>query len=336
MAKGEYSTIKYDECLSSWVARNKCCFDPEDLDFYEKSDGDIDFDFSLPALMRLISKTNLSLDHLRRRFACETKWTLPRENRMAYCLACMREDISAGGAPCWRKSWCYVHCPICLKHRVLLSIGSPLGVDFQKAWYFFFASCHHELGETRCLIPWRQSNASTEAILLAFRVQQLLVSAHRRSSLLLPGGTKLVDSADFLVFSRFLLEEFLFPRMRGVRVDGAARGSQSGLPRENWGESLQEVINIGFSECNAFCRVVALVLVGRIFKLFPQERFYRVRDSLGLGRFAGDFDAESVGKFWISTPRRSAWYVAELLSEGFSDELNERLNDFYKGLSWRL
>lgn len=329
-----FKAIKNDECLSSWVSRNCYVFESGELDGYLKSGVDLDFDFSSPSTLRLLAKKNDRVCRLLPYFRASSTWLLPWENRLAYCLECMKEDVAAGGAPYWRKSWCYLHCPICVKHKQMLLLGNPLSVCLFKSWRTFFEECRGDISnDTKCLSPWRQSTASEKAVRLALRVQCLLMSAHRSSTILLPGDRVPVNSNDFLCFSRFLFEEFLLPRSRGLCADGVARLSQCGMPRQAREATWQDAINAGCSDCHAFCRIVALVLIGCVLKLFPISRFLSSRDGLELSAYVRCGTPGRIAECGIGTPKMHAMCIVELLLEGSSSEFKERLSDFVIGLS---
>lgn len=329
MSRGGVSNIGYDECLSSWISRNSKHFDVEAIDAYLTSGSDLDFDLAAPPALRLFTMSGLNPDRLGTFFRASTDWLLPWESRMAYCCDCLLEDVKAGRAPAWRKDWCYLHCPICVRHKQMLSIGAPTSICLNKSWVAFFAECRGEWrGETRCLLPWRQSRAEKKAILLALRVQGLLTLAHKKRFIALPGGGGSVSSNDFLRFSKFLLDEFLLPRRRGLSSDGVARITQSGLPRLDRGMTLQEAINAGAADCNAFCRVVALVLVGCVFRLFPPARFMNSRESLQLCITVRDGSPERIARYGIRTSRQHAAWIVELLLEGSSIEFKKRVSEF--------
>lgn len=328
-----FSSIKYDECLSSWISRNSSNFDPNNLIAFFESSIDIDFDFSSTSSLQLLNRAKLDTKRLEAIFRAHTNWTLSQDSRLAYCSECLKEDVASGGPPYWRKSWCYLHCPICIRHKSMLSLGEPFDFALDKTWGIFLGDCRAEWGrEVKNIVPWRQSNAAKRAILLALRVQRLLISAHRKRMIVLPGWSQPVNSNDFLCFSKFLFEEFLLPRGRGPHSDGIARLTQCGMPRLSSELTLQELINAGCSDCNAFCRITALVLIGCVFGLFPQERFVAARKSLELSAGVNCGSAFSIARHGIATPKAHAIDVVELLLESSSWEFKNRLSDFVAGL----
>lgn len=325
--------IKYDECLTSWLVRISEITDQESILQYTASLRHPDFDVADKKLLGYLSKLGVNEEIARNCFGARTTWLLPMENCSAYCFLCFQDDVSAGGAPYWRKSWCYLHCPMCIKHRKLLMVADPLSISLQKSWIVFMEECNGKYNiSTRCELPWKQSNAPMKVRMLALKVQQFLIVAHKSNFVRLPGVGIVVSSAEVLAVARLLLESFLFPRLRPNRGDGVARTVQMSFPRKGGGMSIEQARQEGCRDCHVYSRVTALILVGCVFNLFPLARFRDAQKHLALTAVVCSGLAYDIG---LHGMRFSSW-KEHRLTINFLEELSEGLKyclaDFISGL----
>ncbi|MDH1728146.1 TniQ family protein [Pseudomonas chengduensis] len=325
--------IKYDECLTSWLVRSANSIDECGELQYVHSLADPDFDLANDKVLGFLSRLGMGGEAARSCFGARTTWLLPWEKRTAYCLLCLQEDVSAGGSPYWRKAWCYLHCPICVKHGRLLDVADPLSIGPQKSWGVFIDECNRQYNENISFeIFWKRRGRVDVAVMLALIVQDFLVRAHKANYVRLRGLDVAVSGVDILAVARLLFESFLFPRLRPPCGDGIAREMQIGLPRTGGITSVEEARKIGCSDCNTYSRMTALVLIGCVFKLFPLARFNGVRRlfSLTINVYSGE--AYDIGRHGM---RLSSWKEHELTIEflnGLPEGLKGRLGEFIYGL----
>lgn len=325
--------VKYDECLTSWLVRISETTDQRSILRYATSMVDPDFDVADEELLGHLSELGVNERVARDCFGAQTAWLLPKENRAAYCFLCFQDDVAAGGAPYWRKSWCYLHCPMCIKHRELLVIADPFSITLQKSWIIFMDECNGVYDRnTRCNLPWKQPAAPLKARMLALKVQQFLASAHKANFVRIPGMDLVVNSEEVLAVTRLLLESLLFPRLRPNGGDGLARVVQSGLPRESGGISIEQARQEGCRDCHVYSRMVALILIGCVFKLFPLAHIRDIRWHIALSVLVSCGSAYNIGFYGM---RLSSWAEHKLtlsFLEGLSEDMKKCLADFTSGV----
>ncbi|WP_146036007.1 TniQ family protein [Pseudomonas sp. LFM046] len=326
--------VRYDECLASWLVRSASVIGEEDVLRFSQSLEDPDFDLNNEMVIDFLSRVGVDPESARRCFGAQTNWLFPWENRAAYCLLCMQEDVASGRSPYWRKSWCYLHCPICVKHRTLLVLADPNSIGLQKSWIVFVEECNDKYDrKTRNEVQWRQPGAPTKAVILALRVQGFLTAVHKAGFIKIRGMDRPVRGADILAVARLLLENFLFPRLRPPCGDGVARAMQSGFPRISGIRSIEHAKLLGCSDCNVYSRMTALILVGCVFKLFPASRFIDVRMSLGLHSDVYSGEAYDIARYGMRlSSRREIGYAMEILN-ALPEDLKIYLEDFINGLA---
>ncbi|WAG76570.1 TniQ family protein [Metapseudomonas furukawaii] len=325
--------VGYDECLMSWLVRSASVIGEENVLRFSESLEDPDFDLENRIVIDFLSRVGVRAESAKRCFGAQTNWLFPWENRAAYCLLCLQEDVASGRSPYWRKSWCYLHCPICVKHSALLVVADPNSIGLQKAWIVFVEECNGKYyRKTKCDLQWRQPDAPTKAVMLALRVQGFLTAAHKNSLIKLRGMDRPVRGADILAVAQLMFENFLFPRLRPPFGDGIARAMQSGSPRISGVRSIEHAKWLGCSDCNVYSRMTALILVGCVFKLFPMSRFIDVRMSLGLQSDVYSGDAFDIGRNGMKLSSRAEIGLAMGMLNGLPEGLKEYLENFINGL----
>lgn len=330
----ELPAIRYDESLSSWIARvSQFTGDQSVLDLVVLTE-DPDFDLKNSAVVEVLSRLSVGLREAESLFGAETSWTLPWRQRAAYCTSCLMEDVAAGGAPYWRRRWCYLHYTVCEFHKCLLVAADPFSLDLHKSWTVFIDECNGKYyRKTKCHVPWRQPETSSQIVALALRVQEFLLRAHKNDLVRLPGCGVIVESSCILALVRFLLENFLLPRQRSPYGEGAARGSQSGLERIRGVTSLEEAKLQGCSDCHVYSRMTALILVGCALKLFPIQRYKKFRDRLPLPFVVYSGNGCDIGNYGIHFGSVNDYRAAMQLLDSFPRALHEYLEEFIDGLS---
>lgn len=326
-------TIKYDECLMSWLVRSASSIGEDSVLEYANSLEDPDFDLTNKNVLGFLSELGMGEEIARGCFGARTTWLLPWENRAAYCLLCLQEDISVGGSPYWRKTWCYLHCPICVKHRRLLVVADPISIGLQKSWVVFIEECNGRYNRsTKCRVSWKQPSAPDGVTMLALRVQGFLTRAHISNFVRLPGIDVAVSGEAVLAVTRLLLESFLFPRLRRSLGDGVARAMQTGFPRTNGIASIEQARQLGCSDGHVYSRMTALILVGCVFKLFPAARFNDVRNSLGLTADVCSGEAYDIGRNGMRLSSATEYIMIIEFLNGLPDGLKVCLGEFIEGL----
>lgn len=324
---------RYDESLSSWIARVAQFSGDQSFSDLAGLTEDPDFDLKSPAVVEVLSRLSVGLRQAESVFGAETSWTLPWRQRAAYCTSCLMEDVAAGGAPYWRRRWCYLHYAVCDFHKCLLVAADPFSLDLNKSWTVFVDECNGMYyRKTRCHVQWREPETSSQVVALALRAQEFLLRAHKNDFVSFPGCGMIVRSSYILSLVRFLLESFLLPRQQPPYRDGAARGSQSGLERIRGITSLDEAKLLGCSDCHVYSRMTALILVGCVLKLFPIQRYRKFRDRLPLPFVVYSGDGFDIGYSGINFGSANDYRAAMQLIDSFPGSLREHLDDFIKGL----
>lgn len=330
----ELPAIRYDESLSSWIARVSQFSGDQSVSDLAAQAEDPDFDLKSPAVVEALSRLSVGLRQAERVFGAETSWTLPWRQRAAYCTSCLMEDVAAGGAPYWRRRWCYLHYMVCEFHKCLLVAADSFSLDLHKSWTVFIDECNGKYyRKTKCHVPWRQPETSSQIVALALRVQEFLLRAHKSELVRLPGCGLIVKSAYILALVRFLLENFLLPRLLPPYGEGAARGGQSGLERIRGVTSLEEAKLLGCSDCHVYSRMTALILVGCVLKLFPVQRYKKSRDRLPLPFVVYSGNGYDIGYSGIHFGSANDYRTAMRLIDGLPGSLREHLEDFINGMS---
>ncbi|QEY62984.1 hypothetical protein FXN65_13200 [Metapseudomonas lalkuanensis] len=326
--------VQQDECLSSWVYR--CSQSKKGQKFKILSDAyidsDPDFDLVAPFFTPDIASLGLDVALFQRCFQARSEWVLPWAERVVYCPACFHEDIAAGWLPYWRKGWCYLHAPICIKHRRLLAVAEHYNPFVDKAWIAFAEDCvsPHD-PDTRCRLPWRHPPVSKEVVYLAAKAQRFLHAAHVYATVRLIDGVTL-SSAEVLKVSRFLLEYFLFPRLRPPKGDGVARGMQHSVGRIGERMTREQAKAVGCSDSDVFSRMTALILVGCVFGIVSAALFQSVARSLALTIYLERGGAYEIGCHGFTFLTMKEHREAVQFFENLSDVMKSRLSCFMRGL----
>ncbi|WP_146218562.1 hypothetical protein [Pseudomonas sp. RW409] len=329
-----FPVIKYDECLMSWLVRSFSGIGESSILQYISSLADPDFDLENEKVLDFLSGLGVGGRVARDCFGARTAWLLPWEERTAYCFRCLQEDISSGSSPYWRKSWCYLHNPICVKHRELLEIADPISNELQKSWTVFIQKCSEKYG----LVPdfeisWAHPNRFGKKLMLALRVQDFLTRAHKADYIRLRGHDVVVSGAAVLAVARLLFESFLFPRLRPPCGDGIATGGRAGFPRTAGIISIEQARQRGCSDSNVHSRMTALILIGCVFKLFPLERFKDVRDALELTADVYSGEAYDIGRHGMRLSSSNEYKLTIEFLDGLPAGLKGCLGEFISGLN---
>lgn len=328
-----FPKAKYDECLSSWVWRCSQSRYPTGMDFQSFLREVDDPDFSFSELQAGLDRLGISQGEAQCFFDARSPWVFPWEQRSVFCPQCLGDDIAAGGLPYWRKSWSYLHCPICIEHNRLLVLFERYYPYFDKAWIAFSDDCIAPLNSsTRCRVPWKQPPSSLGVISLALKIQKLLTTAHHKATIYFSACGTMCSSSEILRVSRFLFEYFLFPRLRVPTGDGVARGMQYGVARVDERMTREQAKLYGCNDCDVFSRVTALILIGCVLRLVPVELFKRVRRSLRLFIHLESGAAYDIGRCGLTFLTRNEHRAAVDFFESLSDSMRGLLSDFLNGL----
>ncbi|WP_440466131.1 hypothetical protein ACKI1H_20570 [Pseudomonas sp. YH-1] len=324
--------VKYDECLMSWLARYCSAIGQSGVLQHISSLADPDFDLANVEILDILSSLGVGEKVARDCFSARTTWLLPWAERTAYCYPCLQEDVSSGESPYWRKSWCYLHSPICVKHRLFLSVADPLRINLHKSWGVFIQECNEKYNSIPNGKISRVRRISLDRdIMLALRVQDFLTRAHKADYIRLRGCV--VSGADVLAVTRLLFESFLFPRLRPPCGDGIAREQQAGFQRIAGVTSIEQARKLGLSDSHVYSRVTALILIGCVFKLFPLTRFNDVRRPLlQLPAFVDSGEAYAIGRHGMRFSSSKEHKLTIKFLNGLPKELKGCLGEFINGL----
>lgn len=138
----------YDELFSSWIYRGlhdlrSPVRQEHVMHMYEKIPlkctgrseyEDYDFDFYSPNTKVLLAQIKIPPEKAESIFGPAFHTPLDPRFRFSYCDLCLSEDFANGIRPAWRKSWCFVECPFCLKHSKLLLISTS-SRNFERAFW---------------------------------------------------------------------------------------------------------------------------------------------------------------------------------------------------------
>jgi hypothetical protein len=268
---------RHDETFSSWLYRMHIKRKSFNVFEYCNSSSDPDVNLSGAIFFPLCGSGKRQRDLIQCFFRLPLLWLLPWESRVAYCSSCLREDITRGGIPYWRRSWCMLHMPICAVHCQLLSLYITERPGPDKAWLAFSVDCRRtQTTEYRNRqFPSRYFGTPRRLILLALRVQRFLNTAMNTGAIWLSSVQQRISTDWLLIFVNFLFGNFLFPRTRNFGPPGLARGHQFGLPREYF-PNITEARLAALHENDPYARVIALILVGRVLGLIDSADIKKV------------------------------------------------------------
>ncbi|WP_411960976.1 TniQ family protein [Pseudomonas mandelii] len=283
-----YPRATPDETLTSWLFRcslNKGCrgMTQEMAETYYSLDKDIDydFDFSSGDFFALCHHLQGAPDLISAYFKPDTTLLLNTVFRLSYCPLCIREDIRNYGLPVWRKTWCYVRAPFCMRHRLLLvHLSDP--VPSIKSWCAF-ANRKQILDPHHPYYPRaRQWGGVPIALLgtdLGIKVQSWLCrlrtpASYLRATDALPLSPLLVGGTEFL------LQYFLRLALPGGRGGLARTYFCSGRDRVAHGDkTFGARLSKGARESTPYQRMMAMFLLGYLFDVFSDSDLRRIQSA---------------------------------------------------------
>lgn len=260
----------YDETLASWLfrcANNRRSragqrFRLEDRPKtwwvgieLKTADADTDFVAAENKLREAGYETNSKI--LERVFAPQKNNFVGWSFRRFFCAECLRQDVSEGRLPAWRKSWCYEYASVCAIHRKQLDIlADPSHIS--KAWDAFVQHCNSSTNRIRRTdIFFARLRASTLS-----RIAKAVGSGVERDNFVLSES-----------FSK-LMHVFLQAPFKGTH-GGAARihfqaerGTQFAAPN-----SLMESFTMGAATADCSSRIGGIVLASLLLGVIPESRF---------------------------------------------------------------
>lgn len=293
-----YPVCAPDECFSSWAYRASMnrnlpgrlyvdrivqCFGDED-----------DYDFSVSGLSRVAFKYSFEVNRLIWYFRPHCLWLLPYEKRQVYCFECLKSDISNGSLPWWRKSWCYLYCPICPLHRTVLRRMAQLDTDLGKAWWAFSKTAEWDrFDDNSRNIEWPlvYKSLGSDVIGLALKTQNIIALAHNNKTIAIRGGAQL-DSVDILSLCALVFNHVVYPRRPGVYY-GIGRFREYRLPLSRFPDH-RSAVKAGCEDCDVFPRIIALLLIGLILGAYPSECIGKL--DIGLPIYLRDGNLGSIGR----------------------------------------
>ncbi|HIE2484356.1 TPA: hypothetical protein ACXLB5_005114 [Pseudomonas aeruginosa] len=325
-----FPRAQHDECFSSWYFR---CLQVsnEDAQLLDIPKYAIEPDFWLTGQESLrYTYGSVNARTLMIFFREQSSWVLPWEQRRAYCHHCFCDDIKAGLIPYWRKRWCYLHCPICAKHTCQLEEFSDFSIGIDKSWAAFAGYCKSaEKSTSRALI----SRPPQRIIFLALQVQLLLELAHKKNCLRLPGDCAVYHSEEIKTLCRFLFESFLYPRFRFADLDGLARGCQRHRHRLDPVMNYQQGALLGCSLCDIFPRISALILIGCVLGVFPEQQLIAIDRLLLISDSLLNINPFDIGRLGIRFDSLEHHKATMTYLENLSASLYKRIEPFVAGVA---
>lgn len=307
------------ECFSSWVYRMHV--KKIHLSTYELLDPLPDPDFDPPDTIcsSLCSGDDKNCQVIKLFFRAPSLWLLPWEKRVIFCSSCLREDIARGGLPYWRQSWCLLHAPVCSVHCQLLSVYKAAYLASDKAWLAFSADCNYpqEVAFRNRAIKPRDArgfnyNAPKAMLVLALRVQRFLSASLKSSSIWLPSIRRHTETDWLILFANYLFEDFLFPRSHSQGTPGLARGHQFGLPRDVF-HSADEAKLAALQEFDPYARVIALILIGRVFGLINGAEIKKVVNQMYVPAILFECSPEDIARNGLRSSRSDRLALEQIL-----------------------
>jgi len=302
-----------------------------------ESDFDSDFDFESGAFGELCANRCLPEAMLSAFFKPRSAHLCMPAFRFSFCAKCIREDIRVYGLPAWRKSWCYVTNVICVQHRSLLEITSEIP-SFYKPWDAFATEApycdpqHIYMKHSR---RWGGISSKLLDLNIVIKVQNWLSELEREKYCLLPGDTSAVLTKDLNRAVGLLIKIFLSSRTR-FRGPGAARclfneGNES-IVTENL--SYRESMEFGSGSASPYHRMIAILMVGYVFRLFTKEEILKIRRAAKFSGYSWPKSVEALG-FYSPFFHSEDEYLDLISDFSFAtDCVHERLAPFLIGVEY--
>lgn len=339
----------HDETFTSWLfrsAHNKHCktFNCEEGERYYnattclyelESKSDSDFDFNSTAFADFCLDHGLPNKLIRAYFRPESPFLCLPNYRFSFCPMCIREDIKIHGLPAWRKSWCYITQPICVNHKCLLTIADEFS-SFYKPWDAFVTGLPRSDPQHELLMHSRRWGGMSSKLLdvnIAIKIQSWLVRLEREKWCLLPGEEEPMLSSELSHAAGVLIKIFLSSRTH-FRGPGAARGLFNNGPECIVAErfSYRESMEFGSGSASPYHRMIAILMVGYVFRLFSKKDLYKLIHAAQTSGFPWLKSVEALGL-------HSPWFHSkdeylDLISDFscFTDNVRERLSPFLTGV----
>ncbi|WP_170928917.1 MULTISPECIES: TniQ family protein [unclassified Pseudomonas] len=300
-----YPRAAPDETLTSWLFRcslNKGCrgITQEMAETYCSLDEDIDydFDFSSRDFFVLCHHLQGAPNLISAYFKPDTTLVLHTGFRLSYCPLCIREHIRNYGLPVWRKTWCYVSAPFCMRHRLLLvHLSNP--VPSIKSWCTF-ANREQVLDPHHPYYPRaRQWGGVPIALLgtdLGIKVQSWLCglrtpARYLRATDALPFSPLMVRGTDYL------LQYFLHLTLPGGRGGGGWRvhisvpGGIVLLMVITFGARISKGVGVS----TPYQRMIAMFLLGYLFDVFSERDLRRIQTACLFSEYRWFSSIEDLG-----------------------------------------
>jgi len=343
--KGLPSIIS-DETLASWIFR--CAYsthcptvttiDLEGLNLKHKEDGTLqgfDFDFLSAPAQKILTDFQSSEVFLRRVFTASRPLLEP-DYRFAYCPECLSEDVAAYGLPAWRRSWCYIHAPICFHHKKLLLIF-PDSDSVEKSHFAFISEMNCESSSDAGFYERSerlQLSKSTMRDRLALKTQYWLDRAFMISTI---KGAKNKDGllASEILFVCGLLMQYLLRPKSFRHTPGPARYFFSDTKNLKWpgDPDFAFLQKTGVLRSTPYQRMTALLFIGYIFGLYREKELSWLRC---FSRSEGFFWFDSVHDVGaivcpFQTKHHVSLFVRSFRTSELSKEMNAILDPFMRG-----
>ncbi|WP_346780108.1 TniQ family protein [Pseudomonas sp. MPFS] len=219
------------------------------------ADADIDFVTAEKKLREAGYETNsLILEIV---FGPQGKRFVEWNFRRLFCVECLRQDVSEGRLPIWRKSWCYEFASDCFVHRKQLdSLVAPL--RYSKAWDAFVQHCKSN------------ANRISSADIFFARLRASTLSRIAKAA---ENGTAEdhYDLSSLLSRLTCILLQAPFKGTHGgsARIHfQARRGIQFAAPN-----SLLESFSVGAATADSSSRIGGMVIASTLLGIIPESRF---------------------------------------------------------------
>lgn len=333
-----------DETFTSWLFRS-AYYDSrihlgsisEDYFRVVSRSFDPDFDFECLPFLEFCAECHLPAEILIKHFKPEMKLVVFPESRISYCAVCLREDIKKYGLPIWRKSWCYITSPFCLRHRKLLNISDDI-YGFHKSWRAFSAKPTGADPEHLAVPNSNRWGGISSKVLDAangIAMQKWLASLNRNAMFLLPSTSDSVDSYALQTTTEALLKIFLASRTK-TRIPGVARSlfNVGAEPIMHYPFTYRESIDYGAGSASPYHRMMALLLVGYTLRLFTKVDLEIIKAAVYSSGYRWCKSVEGLGA--ASPWFQSAEEYVEIIGsfENLPSGIVERISPFLKGVEF--
>ncbi|MCS3468518.1 hypothetical protein M2401_002253 [Pseudomonas sp. JUb42] len=288
-----------DETFASWLfraAHSKNClsFNSDQGEMYYDDSEDPDFDLYSAAFDRVCDAGGLKKELIRSYFKPRASLLSHPLHRFSFCRMCIREDIVNIGMPAWRKSWCYITAPYCLRHGCLLIVMED-DPTFYKPWEAFAT----EVGSAPLFAysrRWGGVPSKIPSAEIGMRIQKWLAGLDTAEWFTLSGQPELV-STSLLKNITILTMQILLSCRIVARSAGPARAlyCDGREPIVHERLTYKESMNLGAVTASPYERMIALLMISCIFGLSDENEKSTMASAFRASGYRWLSDARQIG-----------------------------------------